>query len=201
VARPARPLRAALLAAALASGGATVALARSTLAAVDPLPASRPVVTALPASRVEIGRAQATAVAAVERLRSELNATETERGTVITLPGDVLFDFDKAAIRRDAVPALEKLAELIRLTPERPVAVEGHTDSKGRDAYNLELSRRRARAVAEWLARRPGVGRDRLREEGRGEAEPLAPNERPDGSDDPDGRQRNRRVEVVLERR
>jgi outer membrane protein OmpA-like peptidoglycan-associated protein len=179
---------------------ATGAAVPASRAAVEPLPASRPVIGPLPASRAEIGPAVATALGAAERLRSELDARETERGTVVTLPGDVLFDFDAATIRRDAVPSLEKLAELIRLTPGAPVTVEGHTDAKGREAYNLELSRRRARAVAEWLGRRPGVGRSRLREEGRGESAPVAPNERADGSDDPAGRQRNRRVEVVLGR-
>lgn len=169
-------------------------------AGVEPLAPSQALVDPLPVSRAVIGPLAPSATSQIQQLRSELNARETERGTVVTLPGDVLFDFDKWDVRRDARPALAKLAELIRLTPGAPVAVEGHTDAKGADAYNLELSRKRARSVADWLARQHGIERARLREEGRGEAAPVAPNERADGRDDPAGRQRNRRVEVILER-
>lgn len=78
--------------------------------------------------------------------------------------------------------------------------IEGHTDAKGSEAYNLKLSERRAEAVVEWLAVREGIDTAWLDRRGLGEAQPAAPNARPDGRDDPEGRQRNRRVEVILTR-
>lgn len=115
----------------------------------------------------------------------------------VDLAGDVLFDFDKAELRPDAEPALRAVASLAARTPRTRLAVEGHTDARGADAYNRRLSERRARAVADWLAAHE-VARSRLAATGHGEARPVAPNARPDGSDDPAGRQRNRRVEVVF---
>jgi outer membrane protein OmpA-like peptidoglycan-associated protein len=76
--------------------------------------------------------------------------------------------------------------------------VTGHTDATGEDAYNLDLSRRRAEAVAAWLRARPELGGWTFTVAGKGEAAPVAPNSRPDGSDDPEGRARNRRVEVTI---
>lgn len=76
--------------------------------------------------------------------------------------------------------------------------IEGHTDSKGSDSYSQEQSERRALAVKDWLVRQAGSTPARLTARGLGETRPVAPNTRPDGSDDPAGRQRNRRVEVVL---
>jgi outer membrane protein OmpA-like peptidoglycan-associated protein len=157
-------------------------------------------IAALTASRVLIEPLDATATVAAAALKSELGARETERGTLISLPGDVLFDFDKYAIRRDARPTLARLAELIRQMPEGRVLIEGHTDAKGSEAYNLKLSERRAEAVAEWLGVQEGIDTTRLDRRGLGEARPAAPNTRADGRDDPEGRQRNRRVEVILTR-
>jgi OOP family OmpA-OmpF porin len=78
------------------------------------------------------------------------------------------------------------------------VRVDGHTDSVGSTAANQQLSDRRARSVVEYLVA-VGVDAGRLHPRGFGEAWPIAPNANPDGSDDPDGRARNRRVEVVIE--
>lgn len=133
----------------------------------------------------------------VEALKSELGAVETERGTVVSLPGDVTFDFDEATIRDDARPTLDRLAQLIQAGGEGRITVEGHTDSRGDDAYNQRLSERRAEAVKAYLVQQ-GVSADRLATLGLGERRPVAPNARPDGSDDEAGRQRNRRVEVIL---
>lgn len=133
----------------------------------------------------------------VEQLKTELGAQETERGLVVSLPGDVLFDFDKATIRPDAQATLDRLAQLIAAGPEGAIAVEGHTDAKGDDAYNKRLSEQRAEAVRTYLLGK-GVAGDRIRTIGLGELRPVAPNAAPDGSDDEAGRQKNRRVEVVL---
>lgn len=128
-------------------------------------------------------------------LLSELGARRTEGTIVVDLPADVLFDFDKAVIRTDAEPALTKAAEVLKSYPDAEVSIGGHTDSKGDDAYNEALSLRRAKAVAERLS---GPAGRSLSAVGFGEARPIAPNVRPDGGDDPDGRQKNRRVEIRI---
>lgn len=133
----------------------------------------------------------------VEALQSDLSAEETDRGTLVSLPGDVLFDFDKATIRDSAKPTLDKLAELIKLQNPPSVAIEGHTDNRGSNAYNHKLSLARARSVEDYLVSK-GVERGKLKSEGFGESKPVARNETPSGADDPDGRQKNRRVEAVL---
>ncbi len=128
----------------------------------------------------------------VQALKSELGAVETDRGTVVALPGDVTFDFDQATIREDARPTLDRLAELIQASGGiGAVAIEGHTDAQGADDYNRGLSQRRAEAVKTYLSGK-GVGGDRLQTRGLGETRPVASN------DDDAGRQRNRRVEVIL---
>jgi outer membrane protein OmpA-like peptidoglycan-associated protein len=123
---------------------------------------------------------------------------ETPRGTRLTVQNDVLFDFDKAELRPAATEALRRVASLIRDRRPRAVRIVGHTDSIGSDAYNLRLSERRAEAVERWLES-DGAGLPPIRTEGRGEADPVAPNT-VDGRDNPEGRQKNRRVEVLLER-
>lgn len=141
-------------------------------------------------SEVAPGRVEAT-----RTLLSELNARRTDGTIVVDLPADVLFDFDKAVIRPDAEPALTKAVEVLKSYPDAKVSIGGHTDSKGDDAYNQALSLRRAKAVADRLA---GPAGRALAAEGLGETRPVAPNARPDGSDDPGGRQKNRRVEIRI---
>ena len=128
-------------------------------------------------------------------LLSEMNARRSDGVIVIDLPADVLFDFDKATIRPDAEPALARAAELLKSYPRAQVSIGGHTDAKGDDAYNEGLSLRRARAVADRLQ---GPAGRSLKAEGFGERRPVAPNVRPDGADDPAGRQKNRRVEIRI---
>ncbi|MBJ6122707.1 OmpA family protein [Sphingomonas sp. BT553] len=136
-------------------------------------------------------------LALTENLLSELHARQAgDRSIVIDLPADILFDFDKASLRPDAEQSLRKAAELLGSYPAAPVKVNGHTDGKGTDAYNDPLSLRRAQAVAAWLKR--NGGRDAT-VAGLGKRQPVAGNAKPDGSDDPDGRQRNRRVEIVIQ--
>lgn len=113
----------------------------------------------------------------------------------------MLFDFDKATIRPSALPKLRKLARLIKEIGKGLVQVNGHTDSKGGETYNLKLSRRRAEAVATWLAQQGEIDAARLETKGYGESRPVASNKHPDGSDYPEGRQKNRRVKVILLKR
>jgi outer membrane protein OmpA-like peptidoglycan-associated protein len=125
--------------------------------------------------------------------------TQEERCVKRFLVGaDALFEFDKAALTPDARETLEALVPLLAKAGKHPAAVEGHTDAKGSDAYNQTLSEKRAQAVKDWLVARGAVPAATLTK-GWGEQRPVAPNARPDGSDDPAGRQKNRRVEVVLD--
>lgn len=133
----------------------------------------------------------------VEALKSELGAVETERGTVVSLEGDVTFDFDEASVRAAARGTLDQLVALIQGGPEGMISIEGHTDAKGDDDYNRRLSEARANAVRDYFTA-AGIAASRLRTIGLGELRPVAPNINADGSDDEAGRQRNRRVEVIL---
>ncbi|MBN8549841.1 MAG: OmpA family protein [Deltaproteobacteria bacterium] len=117
----------------------------------------------------------------------------TERGVVINLP-DVLFQFDSARLTPDARRVARDVANAIKATPGRHIAIEGHTDSIGTIEYNQKLSEARARAVASELVT-DGVARSRITARGYGESRPIASNKTESG------RQRNRRVEVVIENR
>ena len=129
-----------------------------------------------------------------------LQVRETATETRIELPADILFDFDKSDIRPEAAAALKQAAELIRQGAKGTIRIEGHTDAKGAPAYNSKLSQRRAASVAKWLVDREAV-KARFASSGFGAQKPVAPNTKPDGSDDPGGRQKNRRVEIVFSRK
>lgn len=128
----------------------------------------------------------------------DLAIKETETEVRIELSGDILFDFDKATLRPAAEPILTRVAEVIRKYGKPMVRIEGHTDSKGSDDYNLKLSQRRADSVKDWLIANRATGV--LTTKGLGETSPAVPNDKPDGSDDPDGRQKNRRVEIIVKK-
>jgi outer membrane protein OmpA-like peptidoglycan-associated protein len=109
---------------------------------------------------------------------------------VVTL-GDVLFDTGQATLKPGADLAINRLATFLSSNPQTKVLVEGHTDSRGSDDYNQGLSDRRAQAVATALASR-GIAADQVQTAGRGKSFPVASN------DTPEGRQQNRRVEIVF---
>lgn len=128
----------------------------------------------------------------------DLRVHETPTEVRIELAADVLFEFDRADIQPKAAAALKEAAAFIRERARGPVRVEGHTDAKGANAYNQKLSERRAQAVAQWLGANEGLKNVRFVTRGFGARNPVAPNSRPDGADDPEGRQRNRRVEIIV---
>lgn len=109
-----------------------------------------------------------------------------------------MFDFDKSAIRPDARPTLDKLAELIRQGGNAKITIEGHSDSKGDDAYNQKLSEARAQAVRDYLKDVRQVAGDRMTVKGLGESRPVAQNMTPEGKENTAGMQQNRRVEVII---
>jgi outer membrane protein OmpA-like peptidoglycan-associated protein len=128
----------------------------------------------------------------------DLQVKETDQEIRIELAADVLFDFDKADLRPAAQQTLHQAAGIIQEKAKGPVRIEGHTDFKGNDAYNQKLSERRAAAVKAWFINKEGLGNKQFTTQGFGAKKPVAPNAKPDGSDDPDGRQKNRRVEIIL---
>lgn len=121
---------------------------------------------------------------------NQIQAQATERGMLVTL-GDVLFEFNRAEVKPTAQAELRKLADFLRLHPDRRVLVEGHTDNIGSTDYNVDLSRRRAAAVRAALMAL-GVAGDRIDSTGYGKDYPVADN----GSDT--NRALNRRVEVYI---
>jgi OOP family OmpA-OmpF porin len=154
-------------------------------------------------SQIEAARATQQAQAAtsqaqaatsqVQQLQQELAALQskqTDRGLVLTL-GDVLFETGKSDLRPGALRNLYPLVTFLQKYPERRVVIEGHTDSVGSDAYNLDLSERRADAVRAFLLQN-GVNPAQLTTRGYGKASPVASN------DTAEGRQQNRRVELII---
>lgn len=130
-----------------------------------------------------------------ERLRQqveELSARETNRGIVLTLR-DVLFDVNEATLKPGAGSELDRLVEFLEEYDSRNIRIQGHTDSTGDQAYNMELSQRRADAVKSYLVSR-GIDASRIRTDGRGPNMPIASN------NTAEGRQLNRRVEILVER-
>jgi outer membrane protein OmpA-like peptidoglycan-associated protein len=131
---------------------------------------------------------------ALKELKAEVTATEIK----IDLAADVLFDFDKASIKKEAEPSLQNVATVLKANPGATVTIEGHTDGKGADAYNQTLSEQRAASVKQWLVANAQVNGANISTRGWGKSKPVALNTKPDGSDDPEGRAKNRRVEIVV---
>jgi len=111
---------------------------------------------------------------------------------VVNLP-DILFDVNQDTLKPQAQLVLAKLAGILLIMPDQDALVEGHTDATGDEYYNLDLSRRRARTVTQFLQIQ-GLEPQRLQARGFGIEKPVADNETPEG------RKRNRRVEIVISR-
>ncbi|MGB9596816.1 MAG: OmpA family protein [Candidatus Poribacteria bacterium] len=109
----------------------------------------------------------------------------------ITFDSGFLFDFDKASLKEDTRINLDKLAEILKKYPDTNIIIAGHTDSTGDSNYNMELSKKRANAVADYLASKD-VNRSRMTVNWYGETKPIASN------DTKEGRAQNRRVEISI---
>ncbi|HWN31533.1 MAG TPA: OmpA family protein [Pseudonocardia sp.] len=131
------------------------------------------------------------------RSGSEPGQPTTGTPTRLRLPSDVLFAFGSAALTPVAGSAIDSLSKQVTAT-SGTVVIDGHTDAIGDDASNQRLSEQRAASVRDALAAKLGAGFT-FRTAGYGETRPVAPNTRPDGSDNPDGRAQNRRVELTVE--
>jgi outer membrane protein OmpA-like peptidoglycan-associated protein len=139
---------------------------------------------------VEQRNAAAQQAAQLQSEIQQMKAKQTDRGIVLTL-GDVLFDTGRAELNPGASTKMDQLAQFLAQHPDRRVEIDGFTDSVGSDAYNEELSQRRANAVKAALVTR-GIDPSRINTQGYGKAYPVASNS------DSGGRQLNRRVEVVI---
>ena len=146
------------------------------------------------ASEAEFARREADLaslqITSLTRQLENLQLRQTESGVVVTL-GDVLFASGETGLVEGARSSLEEVVDLLQTEPEKKIRVEGHTDASGESATNLSLSEQRAQAVADTLIDL-GVAADRITVIGMGEDFPIASNE------DPEGRARNRRVDVIL---
>jgi outer membrane protein OmpA-like peptidoglycan-associated protein len=149
------------------------------------------------AQKAELAKANAQIKAQNEALAARLSGAlgavaatkNTARGTVTSLSG-VLFDTGKSTIKPDAKITLAKLAGVMLVFQKTTIQVEGYTDNVGSEASNIKLSEARAKAVRDFLESQ-GIASNRLSSVGKGPADPVAPN------DTPDGRSQNRRVEIV----
>lgn len=130
-------------------------------------------------------------VLALEKELAELQAKKSDRGMVFTL-SDVNFDTGKAELRPGTTAQFDRLADVLRKNPEQRIIVEGHTDNVGSDELNMSLSLRRAEAVKSYLINK-GVNESMISATGKGKNFPVTSNSTPEG------RQKNRRVEVIIE--
>lgn len=135
-----------------------------------------------------------------EKARAELTSTlsslakvrEEARGVVVTLPGNIYFNVNRADVKPAMKKQLMKIAQALAAVPEQNLLIEGHTDSDGTNEYNLSLSELRAQSVHEILLA-GGIAVERMKTKGYGETHPIADN----GTSA--GKAQNRRVEIVLE--
>ena len=145
------------------------------------------------------GLALLATVGGLNQAINDLGAKVGEMEISVVLSSDILFDFDKADIKPTAETELTKLGLIIREKRTGDVTIIGHTDAKGSDNYNMGLSDRRATAVKNWLVKYVQINAEVITTEGLGETQPIAPNVKADGSDDIDGRTKNRRVDVIIQ--
>jgi OOP family OmpA-OmpF porin len=164
---------------------------------MSPLLASAAVVLALAPGTVDIELPVVDLSYESASLDESVRTAESADEVELTLAADVLFRFDKASLGPKAQSRIAEVVARVRDASPARVLVDGYTDAKGSSAYNERLSRRRAQAVAVALRRR---GAPRLVVRGHGEADPVAPNTKKDGSDNPEGRARNRRVTITFRR-
>jgi outer membrane protein OmpA-like peptidoglycan-associated protein len=126
----------------------------------------------------------------LDQLNSILQTRDSARGLIVNM-SDVLFDTGSYTLKPGAREKLAKISGIVLAHPGLTLQIEGHTDSVGTDEYNQTLSERRAGSVRDFLVQQ-GVPADGVTARGFGKTQPVASN------DTPDGRQRNRRVELVV---
>jgi len=148
------------------------------------------------ARQAELVRAREAQQQAEDALKTTLSqlaqVREEARGLIVTLPGNIYFDVNKTDVKPGMRERLTQIARALATVADRHVLVEGHTDSTGKDEYNVTLSRLRAESVRSILIS-GGVSPDRIESQGYGKTRPVASNATETG------RAQNRRVEIVLQ--
>lgn len=161
------------------------ASAAETKTATEEKPEEKPEAKTEPAQLVDVSA----------QLEDKIETIDSPEGTVLIIDSTVLFAFGSAELADSALETLDSIAKTI-LEPGQAIRVEGHTDSKGNPERNLELSLERANAVKEALRNSGFEGS--IKVEGHGQTTPREPNKHQDGTDNPEGRAKNRRVEITL---
>jgi outer membrane protein OmpA-like peptidoglycan-associated protein len=110
---------------------------------------------------------------------------------------NLYYEFDKAIIKPESYPAMDDLVTMLNTYPTLTIEISAHTDAIGSDDYNMKLSEARAKNVVAYLIEK-GIDPARLTAKGYGETMPVAPNKKPNGKDDPEGREKNRRTEFKV---
>jgi outer membrane protein OmpA-like peptidoglycan-associated protein len=134
----------------------------------------------------------AAAAKLLEELKKDLGVRAGPTGEMAQIPNEIMFAFDSDQLRPNAANILAECAELIKREHAKHVSVIGHSDSVGREDYNLELSKRRALSVKAWLVKQGGIANEDLLAIGLGPKKPMASNATAEG------RAKNRRVEVMM---
>ncbi|MEP6711646.1 MAG: OmpA family protein [Ferruginibacter sp.] len=131
-----------------------------------------------------------------KEIHKDLYLVPIEVGQVFRL-NNVFFDFDKYNLRPESFVELDRVVNFLNDYPNIEIEMSAHTDSKGADDYNMTLSDNRARSVMEYILSK-GIAPSRIMSHGYGETKPVSTNTNADGSDNPEGRQLNRRVEFTI---
>jgi len=126
---------------------------------------------------------------------NSVEVRETEKEIQVLLGAEILFDTGQYVLKPEATGALQQVGELLKGYPDLPILIEGHTDSVGRPQANQTLSENRADSVKTWLVANAGIPDTRITTKGYGQTVPAASN------DTPEGRQKNRRVEIKLQKK
>jgi outer membrane protein OmpA-like peptidoglycan-associated protein len=132
----------------------------------------------------------------VEDVKADILLAKIEKDKSYELE-NILYDFAKATLRDESKKVLDGLLEIMRENPTLIVELSAHTDNIGSDEANVKLSQARAQSCVDYLVSK-GISKERLIAKGYGKNVPIAPNQNEDGSDNPEGRQKNRRTEFKV---
>ena len=132
-----------------------------------------------------------------DTLSFALSLKKMEKNKAYTL-NNIYYEFDKADLTQASKSVLDTLYDILKENPQIAIELSSHTDSKGSDKYNLDLSQKRAESCTNYLINEKKVAKERVTAKGYGETVPVAPNTKPDGKDDEEGRAKNRRTEFKI---
>lgn len=152
------------------------------------------------AGRSVLGGQSASQVSfqAGSQVNSQSSSQPKYQTVTLNLRSDVLFEFSNASLKSGAAETLRDVAKMVRQRPAATVVIRGYTDSIGTEQANMALSLQRAESVRDWMVKKASIPAKQLSVQGLGARDPVAPNTAPDGSDNPSGREQNRRVTVAV---